>query len=134
MGQWVGAQGRTKVAYFSKTCPICDVTSRKPSTETENCFFNFTRLAESVEGLNNSQAQSPSELQDCKVLQEKWRMRDLRVEQLHTRVYDRPTRIAEVMSTTRRGSKIDLFAVLRFYVVLNDLGYAYSKSATLRSL
>jgi len=41
MGQWVGAQGRPKVAYFSKTCPLCDVTSRKPHTKTQNCFFRF---------------------------------------------------------------------------------------------
>ena len=41
MGQWVGAQGQPKVAYFSKTCPLCDITSRKPPTETENCFFYF---------------------------------------------------------------------------------------------
>ena len=33
-------------------------------------------------------------------------------EQLHTRVYDRPTKIAEFTSTIRRGSKIDFLAVL----------------------
>jgi len=64
MGQWVGAQGRPKVAYFSKTCPHCDVTSRKPPTETKNYFFSILtiRLAESVKGLNSSLAQSPGEL------------------------------------------------------------------------
>jgi len=41
MGQWVGAQGRPKVAYFSKTCLLCDVSFRKHPTETENCFFRF---------------------------------------------------------------------------------------------
>ena len=79
MGQWVGAQGRPKMAYFSKTCPLCDVTSRKPHRNRKS-FFSIltTRLAESVEGLNSSLAQSPGELQDCKVLQEKWRTRDLK--------------------------------------------------------
>ena len=43
-----------------------------------------------------------------------WCCKVVPFEQWHTRVYDRPTRIAEVMSTTCRGSKIDLFAVLRF--------------------
>ena len=64
MGQRVGTQGRPKVAYFSKTCPLCDVTSRKPPTETENCLFWIlaTTLAESVEGLNSSLAQPPGEL------------------------------------------------------------------------
>jgi len=32
--------------------------------------------------------------------------------QLHTRIYDRPTKIAKFVSTTCRGSKIDFFAVL----------------------
>jgi len=43
------------LAYFFKTCPLCDVTSRKPPTETKS-FFSIltTRLAESVEGLNSS--------------------------------------------------------------------------------
>ena len=64
MGQWVGAQGRPKVAYISKTCPLCDVTSRNPPTENEKRFFSIStiRRAESVEGLNSSLAQSPGEL------------------------------------------------------------------------
>ena len=41
MGQWVGVQGRPKVAKISKTCPHCDVTSRKPQTENEKRFFRF---------------------------------------------------------------------------------------------
>ena len=63
MGQWVGDQGRPKVAYFSKTCPLCDVTSRKTPTETKKIVFSIltTRPAESVEGLNSSLAQSPGE-------------------------------------------------------------------------
>jgi len=48
---------------FPKTCPLCDVTFRIPPTETENCFLILTtRLAESIEGLNSSLAQSPGEL------------------------------------------------------------------------
>ena len=37
---------------------------RKPPTENKKCFFSIltTRLAESVEGLNSSLAQSPGEL------------------------------------------------------------------------
>jgi len=45
--------------------------------KTKNLFSILTtRLPESVEGLNSSLAQSPGELQDCKALQEMWRMRD----------------------------------------------------------
>jgi len=63
MGQWVEAQGRPKVANISKTCLLCDVASRKPPTETEIFFMiSTTRLAESVQGLNSSLAQSPGEL------------------------------------------------------------------------
>jgi len=73
MGQWVGDQGRPKLAKISKTCLICDVTSRNQRTENEKRFFPMStrRLAESVDGLHSSLAQLPSELQDCKVLQ-KW--------------------------------------------------------------
>ena len=57
MGQWVGAQRRPKVTKISKTCPYCDVTSRKPPPKTKNVFFmSARRLAESVEGLNSSLA------------------------------------------------------------------------------
>jgi len=38
MGQWVGAQGRPKMAKISKTCPLCDVTSRKT---LKIVFFDF---------------------------------------------------------------------------------------------
>jgi len=45
--------------------------------KTKNFFSNLIpRLAESVEGLNSSVAQSTRELWDCKALQEKWRTRD----------------------------------------------------------
>jgi len=41
MSQWVGAQGWPKVAKISKTCPHCDVTSRKPPPKMKNVFFLF---------------------------------------------------------------------------------------------
>jgi len=41
MGQWVGAQGRPILAYFSKTCPLCDVTFRKPPPKLKSVFFDF---------------------------------------------------------------------------------------------
>jgi len=52
-----------------------------PPEKTQKLFFSIltTRLAESVNGLNSLLAHSPGELLDCKVLQEKWRTRDLRV-------------------------------------------------------
>jgi len=64
MGQWIGAQGRLKVAKISKTCPHCDVTSRNPLTENEKRFFSSStrRRAESVDGLDSSLVQSPGEL------------------------------------------------------------------------
>jgi len=64
MGQMVGAQGRPKEAKISKTCLLCDVTSRNPPTENEKRFFSILikRLAESVDGLDSLLAQSPDEL------------------------------------------------------------------------
>ena len=57
MGQWVRAKGQVKVPKNLKTCPHCDVTSRKRQTENEKRFFHLNRrLAESVEGLNSSLA------------------------------------------------------------------------------
>jgi len=58
------AQGQPKVAKISKTCLLCDVTSRNPPTENEKLFFSIltTRLAESVDGLDSSLAQSPGKL------------------------------------------------------------------------
>jgi len=48
-------------AKISKTCLLCDVTSRNPPTENETRFFSIltTRLVESVDGLDSSLAQSP---------------------------------------------------------------------------
>jgi len=52
------------MAKISKTCPLCDVTFRKPPTKTENCFFSIlsTRLDKSVEGLNSSLALAAGDL------------------------------------------------------------------------
>jgi len=64
MGQWVGAQDQPKAAKISKTCLLGDVTSKNPPTENKKRFFSIltTRLAESVDGLDSSLAQSPGEL------------------------------------------------------------------------
>jgi len=64
MGQWVEAQGWPKMAKISKTCPLREVTSRKPPPKPNIVFFSIltTRLADSVEGLNSSLAQSPGKL------------------------------------------------------------------------
>ena len=72
MAQWLGAQGQAKVAKNTPTCGV--------PIENEKVFFSIstTRLAESVEGLNSSLAQSPGELQDCKALQETWFSWDLK--------------------------------------------------------
>jgi len=51
------------IAKNSKTCPHCDVTFRKPKIEKEKKILTCSlRLAESVEGLNSSLAQSPGDL------------------------------------------------------------------------
>jgi len=58
MAQWVGAQGRPKMAKKSKNTPTCGGPPREPQTENEKIFFSNStrRLAESVEGLNSSLA------------------------------------------------------------------------------
>jgi len=55
MGHWV------KVA---KNTSACDVPPQKKNHQKRKCFFSILtrRLAESVEGLNSSLAQSPGEL------------------------------------------------------------------------
>jgi len=62
MGQWIGAQGQ--VAKNLKTCPHCDVTSRKHQTENKKLFISTStrRLAESVEGFNSSLALAAGDL------------------------------------------------------------------------
>jgi len=61
MAQWGRAQSQVNVA---KNTTICGVVPQKPPTENEKLFFSIstTRLAESVESLNSSLAQSPGEL------------------------------------------------------------------------
>jgi len=55
--------GPDKLAKISKTCPHCDVSFRKPKIEKEKKFLTCSlRLAESVEGLNSSLAQSSGDL------------------------------------------------------------------------
>jgi len=51
-------------AKISKTCLVCDVTSRNPPPKTKNVFFSIltARLVESVDGLDSSLAQSPCAL------------------------------------------------------------------------
>jgi len=51
-------------AKISKTCLLCNITSRNPPTKNKKRFVFFiltTRLAESVDGLDSSLAQSPGE-------------------------------------------------------------------------
>jgi len=43
-GQWVGAQGRPKVANIAETCLLCDVTSRKPPPKPKNVLFGDRRI------------------------------------------------------------------------------------------
>jgi len=61
MAPWVGVQGQVNV---DKNTPTCRVPPEKPPTKTKNVLvlISSTRLAESVEGLNSSLAQSPGEL------------------------------------------------------------------------
>jgi len=61
MAQWVGAQGQVTVA---ENTPTCGVPPENPPLKTKIFFFSIltARLAESVEGLNSSLAQSPGEL------------------------------------------------------------------------
>jgi len=70
---WKGNLGLAKGGQISKTCPHCDVTSRKPQIQSEQMFFSIStrRLAESVEGLNSSLARLSGELWDCKSLQKR---------------------------------------------------------------
>jgi len=60
MAQWVGTQGQVNVA---KNTPPLWRSAQKIPTENENFFsISTTGLAESVEGLNSSLAQTPGEL------------------------------------------------------------------------
>jgi len=62
MARWVGAQGQVNSATRVKTCPHYDVSQRKTTMQNEKKISIWTtRLAESVEGLNSSIAQSAGE-------------------------------------------------------------------------
>jgi len=41
MAQWVGVQGREKVAKKSKTPPLVAVPQENPKPKTKNFFFRF---------------------------------------------------------------------------------------------
>jgi len=63
MAIWTGAQGLSKWFKNSKSCPLCDVTKRKPHTEIKYFFkIETRRLAESVEGLSSFLAIEVGEL------------------------------------------------------------------------
>ena len=64
MAHWDGALGQAKMAKLTQKHPACDVLPRKAQTQNEKFCFSIltTRLAEFVEGLNSSLAQSPGEL------------------------------------------------------------------------
>ena len=76
MDQWVGAPGQVKIA---KNTPLMTFPPENPYRKRK-IFFSIltTGLAESVEGLNSSLAQSPGELYDCKALHETWFSQDLK--------------------------------------------------------
>jgi len=58
MAQWVGAQGRPKVAKKAKTPPLVAVPPENPKPKSRKILFLIStrRLAEYVEGLNSSLA------------------------------------------------------------------------------
>jgi len=63
MAQWVGAQSQVNLAKNAKTCPHCDVTSKKPISKAKKIFSISTGgLAESVAGLNSSLAPAAGDL------------------------------------------------------------------------
>ena len=65
---------------MSKTCPHCDVTSKKTPTKMKSVFISISSrtLTESVDGLDSSLAQSPGELwpQKCRPIY--WLSRSLK--------------------------------------------------------
>jgi len=64
MAHWNGAQGQAKMAKITQKHPYLWRSSQKSSNQNEKIFFSIlsTKLAESVEGLYSSLAQSPGEL------------------------------------------------------------------------
>ena len=63
MTQWVEVQGQVKVAKKSQKPPLAADPQRTPNRKRK-AFFSISsrRLAESVDGLDSSPAQSPGEL------------------------------------------------------------------------
>jgi len=73
MAHWIGSQGQVNLAKKAKTSPQYDATPRKPQTQNDKNLFRWTRrLAESVECLNSSLAQSAGEVWCCKTSQKNW--------------------------------------------------------------
>jgi len=64
MAHWDGAQGQAKMDKITQKHPYLWRSTQKSSNSKRKNFFSIltTRLAESVEGLNSSLAQSPGEL------------------------------------------------------------------------
>jgi len=61
MAHWDGAQGQAKMSKITQKQPYLWRSPRKAQTQNEKENFTIltARLAESVEGLNRSLAQSP---------------------------------------------------------------------------
>ena len=69
MAQWVGVQGQVKVAKKEPKHPhLWQSPQRTLNRKRKTFFFSISsrRLAESVDGLDSSLAQSPGELWICK--------------------------------------------------------------------
>ena len=68
MVRWVGAQGKVTIAKkVRKPPPIMMSPTSNPKPKTKSFILIQTRrLAESVDGLNSSLAQSAGELWNCK--------------------------------------------------------------------
>jgi len=78
MANLFGAQGQLKRVKHSKTCPLCDVTKRKPHTQNKYFFIETRSDAESIDGLNSALAQSAGQLQRCKPSPKFWQVRDFK--------------------------------------------------------
>jgi len=70
MAHWIGAQGQVKLAKKTQEYPhLWRYPQRTPNPKRKTFFsISTTRLAESVDGLNSSLAQSAGELWRCKAL------------------------------------------------------------------
>ena len=78
MDRWVGAQGWPKVAYFSETCPLCDVPSENSPPKPKIVFFDFDYQTCSIRrGFEQLSSWIVWRVIGLLILQEKWRTRDL---------------------------------------------------------